>query len=425
MRRDGSYSNLDWVSVILYLLIVGFGYINVISASHIGEVTSYFDLSQLYGKHFIFIIISLLVIILALSLDAKFYERFSSLVYLFSILLLLGLFAFGKDINGARSWYAIGGFTIQPSEFAKLATALAVAEYLSDFQTDIKSLKYQIRVIIMIFLPASLILLQNDAGSTLVFASFFFVLYREGLQKYYLVIFAGILLISILSLKFGPIIGVIFSFLVLLILYYFNKKQRYGWIKYVGVLIASIFLSYSIKFFYDYGLKSHQKNRISIFLGLEEDPIKLEEMKKEEAYNLIQSEQTISSGGVKGKGFLEGTRTAGKFVPEQETDYIFSTVGEEWGFIGSTIVVLLFTFLILRILFLAEKQKTQFSRAYGYCVASIIFTHFSINIGMVMGLVPTIGIPLPYFSYGGSGLIAFTLLLFIFLKLDMNRANEW
>ncbi|MFC0603971.1 rod shape-determining protein RodA [Winogradskyella pulchriflava] len=425
LRENQRRFKFDWITIILFLLLVGFGYLNILSASHVGEITSYFDTSQLYGKQLIFIGLTFVLIVLILSFEAKFYERFASIIYLVAILALVGLFIFGKDVNGARSWYGIGSMTIQPSEFAKFATALAVAKYISDLQTNMKTLKDQIRVTAIIFIPAILILLQNDAGSTIVYLAFFFVFYREGLQQIYLIVALSLIILAVLSLKFGIVITAIVATLVLVVRYFFRKKKRASILQYLVVLIVAIGFSYGVKLFYEHGLKTHQQNRISLWLRLEKDPIKLEKMKKAEAYNLIQSEQAISSGGFTGKGFLQGTRTTGKFVPEQETDYIFSTVGEEWGFLGCSFVVIVFVLLIVRILFLAESQKSQFSRVYGYGVASILFIHFTINTGMVMGLIPTVGIPLPFFSYGGSGLWGFTILLFIFVKLDSNKINEW
>ena len=425
MRETNRGFSFDWLTIILFLLLVAFGYINILSASHIGEIDSYFDTTQLYGKQLIFIGLTLVLIVLILSVEAKFYERFASIIYLVAMLSLVGLFIFGKDVNGARSWYGIGSMTIQPSEFAKFATALAVAKYMSDLQTNMSTLKDQLKAVGLIVLPAILILLQNDAGSTVVYASFFFVFYREGLQQIYLIIAISAIILAVVALKYGIIITGILATLICLVFYFFHKKKRNSILISISILIASLGFAFGVKFFYEDILKPHQQNRISLWLRLENDPAKLERMKKEEAYNLIQSEKAISSGGFSGKGFMEGTRTTGKFVPEQETDYIFSTVGEEWGFLGSAFVVVLFMALIIRVLFLAERQKSQFSRVYGYAVASILFIHFTINTGMVMGLIPTVGIPLPFFSYGGSGLWGFTILLFIFVKLDSNKINEW
>ncbi|MEL0457300.1 rod shape-determining protein RodA [Flavobacteriaceae bacterium SZ-1-7] len=424
VRETNRHYRFDWITIILFLLLVGFGWLNILSASHTGTSVNYFDFSQPFGKQLIFIFLTFGLIILLLAIDAKFYERFSSIIYIISMLSLVGLFLFGKNVNGATSWYAIGSFTIQPSEFAKTATALAVAKYISDLNTNINSVKDQIRLFIIIIIPALLVLLQNDTGSTIVYGAFFFVLYREGLPKYYLTIGISVIIISVLALKFGAIITSVFV-LLCVIAYHFLSKKKLRVYQSILITLFAVAISFGIKFFYQNVLKPHQQDRISLWLNLEKDPEKLERMKQTFAYNLNESEKAIGSGGFMGKGFMEGTRTTGKFVPEQHTDYIFSTVGEEWGFLGSSLVVITFVLLLLRILHLAELQKSQFSRVYGYGVASIIFIHFFINIGMVMGLIPTIGIPLPMFSYGGSGLWAFTILIFIFIKLDSNRINEW
>ena len=423
-RETNRYFKFDWITIFLFLLLVGFGYLNILSASHTSETIDYFNFSEPYGKQLIFILLTFGLIVVILSIDSKFYERFSSIIYLVSMLSLVGLFIFGKNVNGATSWYAIGGMTIQPSEFAKMATALAVAKYVSDLNTDISRFKDQIQSFILIGIPAMLVLLQNDAGSTIVYGAFFFVLYREGLPKIYLSLGIAVVILAVFSLKFGVILTSIIAGLLILANYFFSKKKP-SLLKPILILLACILLASGIKFFYQSVLQPHQQDRISLWLRLEKDPEKLEQMKKTFAYNLNESEKAISSGGLTGRGFLEGTRTTGKFVPEQHTDYIFSTVGEEWGFLGSSAVVIVFVLLLLRILHLAELQKSQFSRMYGYGVAGIIFMHFMINIGMVMGLIPTIGIPLPLFSYGGSGLWGFTILLFIFIKLDSNRINEW
>lgn len=426
MRQTDRSFKFDWISIVIFLALVGFGWFNIFSASSTGEVTNYFDLSKPYGKQLLFIILTFVLIVIILSLEAKFYERFSSIIYILSIISLLGLFIFGKTVSGATSWYGIGGMTIQPSEFAKAATALAVAKYISDMQTDIKTIKDQIRTFIIILIPAFLILLQNDTGSTVVYGAFFFVLYREGLPKTYLYFVLLLIFTAILTLKFGVVIGVIVAIASISFFYLrFFKKERFKGVYIFLLSVLMVGFSLGINYIYKNQLPPHQKDRISLWLRLEKDPNKLERMKKTYAYNLLESEKAISSGGITGKGFLEGTRTTGKFVPEQHTDYIFSTVGEEWGFLGTSTVIILFMLLLMRIVHLAELQKNQFSRVYGYGVASILFIHFLINIGMVMGLIPTIGIPLPFFSYGGSGLWGFTILLFIFIKLDSNRINEW
>ena len=424
MRQTDRHFKFDWITIFLFFLLVGFGWLNILSASQSGDTIEYLNFNNPYGKQLIFIGLTCILILLILAIDTKFYERFSSIIYIASLILLVGVLIFGKTINGATSWYAIGGMTLQPGEFAKVATSLAVAKYISDLNTNIKNLEDQLKTLLIIAIPAFLILLQNDTGSMLVYGAFFFVLYREGLPKIYLSLILFIAIVAISALKFD-VLPTILVATVCLFAFYFFRRKKMKLIQPIGLLLFSLVLSFSVKFFYNSILQPHQQDRISLWLRLEKDPLKLEKMKKTFAYNLNESEKAISSGGFTGRGFMEGTRTTGKFVPEQHTDYIFSTVGEEWGFIGSFAVVLVFVLLILRLLHLAELQKSQFSRAYGYSVAAIFFIHFLINIGMVMGLIPTIGIPLPFFSYGGSGLWGFTILLFIFIKLDSNRINEW
>ena len=416
---------VDKVLIGLYILLVGFGWGNIFSSSLSGSLESIFNVNELYGKQIIFILLSSILIIITLSIEAKFYERFASIFYFLSILSLIGLFIFGKTVNGSTSWYGLGSFTIQPSEFAKVATSLAVAKFISDLQTNIKLINHQVKLLVIIFLPAILIILQNDTGSTLVYLAFFFVLFREGIPKIYLYTISLLFLLLVSTIKFSLLTTFLISFGILALNYIRIKKKRNSLLKHLGVLFLAVTLSVSINYFYNNVIKQHQKNRISLWLRLESNPEEIEKMKRTILYNLNESEKAISSGGWLGKGYLEGTRTIGKFVPEQQTDYIFSTVGEEWGFLGSSFIILLFILLLLRILHLSELQKNQFSRVYGYSVTSILFFHFLVNIGMVMGLVPTIGIPLPFFSYGGSSLWAFTILLFIFIKLDSNKLNEW
>lgn len=426
IRTDHNrHFKFDWITIVLFLILLFFGWINIISASSMGEIVNYLDLNQPYGKQLLYIFLTFGLIAVILAVEAKFYERFASIIYLVSLLSLVGLFIFGKEVNGALSWYGIGSITIQPAEFAKFATALAVAKYISDLETDLKTIRDQIKAVVIITIPALLILLQNDTGSMLVYASFFFVFYREGIQQIYLIIGVVLILIAVLSIKFGVLITVVIFGTILVFVYFLLRKKKIQIVQLIILFLLISAMSVAVKYVYQSVLKPHQKDRIELWLRLEKDPEKLREMRQTILYNLNESEKAISSGGLKGKGFMEGTRTTGKFVPEQHTDYIFSTVGEEWGFLGSAFVVIIFVLLIVRILFLAESQKTQFSRVYGYGVASILFFHFTINIGMVMGLIPTIGIPLPLFSYGGSGLWGFTIMIFIFIKLDANKVNEW
>ena len=408
-------TGFDWISILLFLLLVAFGWVNIYSASLNDSAQGFFDLSQTYGRQGLFIGLSIVLIIFILSVEAKFYERFSSVIYLASLLSLLGLFVFGKTISGATSWYAFGGFSIQPSEFAKAATALALAKYLSDIQTNIKSFKHQLGAFLIIILPALIIVPQPDPGSALVYAAFFFPLYREGLSGGYLLVGLSFISLFVFTLLFGAIwvsVGVVF--LALLILFFNRKKKKKHIGRYIAISAVSMLFAFSVNYIFHNVFEQRHRDRFNIVLGKEVDS-------KGIGYNTNQSEIAIGSGGWTGKGWTQGTQTKGNFVPEQHTDYIFSTVGEEWGFAGTATVVLLFIALLMRLIFLAERQKSKFSRVYGYSVVGILFIHFLVNIGMVIGIFPTVGIPLPFFSYGGSGLWGFTILLFIFIKLDSNR----
>ena len=416
---------LDWIIISIYLLLVGFGVGNILSSSISGEEIYLFDFTKLYGKQFIYAFISLFVGFIVISIDVKFYERFSSLFYLLSLILLVCLFLFGKRVNGALSWFPIGSFNLQPSEFVKITVALAVSKYISDYQTDLRKISDQAKLFLIILIPILIIILQNDTGSSIVFFSLFLVLYREGISQNYIKSIFVIIILSIITLKFSLLTSSIIAVLFTTAYYFFKGKTKNKIIKIIVVSFLSLTTCFATTYTYNNILKNHQRNYIKVWLNLEKDPLKIKKMEKTILYNLNESKKAISSGGLTGKGYLKGTRTMGNFVPAQHSDYIFSTVGEEWGFFGSIFIIFLYTMLILRILYLSEIQKNKFSRVYGYSTASILFIHFLINIGMVLGLTPTIGIPLPFLSYGGSSLIAFTILLFIFLRLDANKINEW
>lgn len=410
--------SFDWVLILIYLALIFIGWLSIYATSQDPSIHEFFNLSNLYFKQLLWIGLGFVLIIFIFSLDIKFIERFSSLFYLICLVLLLGLFLFGKNINGATSWYAFGPMTIQPSEFAKAATALALAKYLSDIQTDIKTLNGQLRAFAIVALPALMILPQPDPGSALVYVAFFFPLYREGLAGAYLIIGFSAIILFVTTLLFGSLIISSSILLLTAILFYINRKKRPSKSLYLGALVLACAFSLSVNYIFENVFEQRHRDRFNIALGKEVDTQSI-------GYNTQQSEIAIGNGGWTGQGFLQGTQTTGDFVPEQETDYIFSAVGEEWGFLGSLVVIFLFVALILRIIWLSEKQKNEFSRIYGYGVAGILFVHFGVNVGMVTGLLPTVGIPLPFFSYGGSGLWAFTILLFIFIKLDSNRVNEW
>lgn len=418
MRNQSVRNRIDWITILLYVILVGLGWMTIYSASLPVEETPIFDLSQTYGRQMLFIGLAIPLILVILFTDAKIFERLSFVFYAIGILLLLGLFVFGVTKKGQTNWYQFGGFGFQPSEFVKIATALLLAKFISYSQINFKFTKHQIIGLAIIFVPIFLILLQPDAGSAMIFLSLIFVLNREGLPSWYFIsgITAVVLFFASLVIEPTYIIG---ALAVLMIIHYiFNRKITRNPIVYGLLYIAMAAFTYSVDYVYDNVLEPHQKDRINVLIGDDVDM-------KREGYNLNQSMIAIGSGGLTGKGYLEGTQTKGGFVPEQHTDYIFTTVGEEWGFLGSITVIILFVALFLRIIYLAEHQKTKFSRVYGYCVATYLFTHFFVNIAMLIKLFPTIGVPLPFFSYGGSSLWSFTILLFIFIKLDANKVNEW
>ncbi len=421
-EKNNIFLNIDWLTILLYLILVGFGWMNIYAASSTETSQDVFDFSTKYGKQLIWIALSFPLIIFILFFNAKFYEQFSSILYLISLASLVGLFIFGKNINGATSWYGFGSTSLQPSEFAKAFTALAVAKLMSDRKYNLNLIKNQIKAFIIIFTPALLITLQPDPGSALIYLSFFFVLNREGLTLKYIILGSLAILLFILTLYFSSTIILISSFILItlyLIYKVYKNKQflRFNTLNFLAIYTIVGLYIFSVGFAYNNIFEQRHRDRFDVLLGRKIDT-------KNIGYNSYQSELTISSGGFWGKGFLEGDRTQGDFVPEQDTDYIFSTVGEEWGFIGSSLVIITFICLLFRIIYLAESQTNKFGRIYGYGIASILFFHLIVNIGMVIGLLPTVGIPLPFFSYGGSGLWGFTLLLFIFIRLDAHKQYD-
>ena len=413
-------ARLDWLLILMYIILVTFGITNVYSSTYNDAVTSIFDLTQPVGKQIVFLGLSLFIGGLILAINVKFFEQFAMLSYIVGILLLIGLFVFGKTISGATSWYSFGGTSLQPSELVKVATALIIAKSMGLFQTDLKKPTTLLKIGCFLLLPAFLIVLQPDPGSAIIFGAFFFPLFREGLNYSYLFMFLGLVGLFLITLSFQIGIAIIIIMAVIAVLFYFIKKLRRKvkvW-PFLLVLVISIGFSYSVDFIFNNIFEQRHRDRINIVLGKETDT-------KGIGYNINQSKIAIGSGEFSGKGFLKGTQTKGNFVPEQHTDYIFSTIGEEWGFVGGVLVIFLFCGLIMRIILSAEKQVNTFRRVFSYGVASLIFVHFLINIGMSLGMVPTIGIPLPFISYGGSSLLAFSILIFIHLNLDANRLNEW
>ncbi|MGB0882324.1 MAG: rod shape-determining protein RodA [Vicingaceae bacterium] len=498
------FSNLDWVTVLLYLALVLIGWVNIYAAVYNEEHHSIFDISQRYGKQLMWIVLALIIALVILLVESHFFTSFAMPIYGLVLISLLGVLVFGVKINGATSWFQIGSFRLQPSEFAKFATSLALAKYLSAININMKDVKTKIMAALIIGLPAIFILLQNDTGSTLVYAAFVFVLYREGLSGNILLFGILAILMFVLTLIFGPVniilvttfsyiliytilkfspkvslisvvtfsvlvyaffffdlsnvfmyVGIGLGLFILIVFLITQKEMKKKAIHYLGILIfvGTCAYVFSIDFAFNKVLKEHQRTRITVLLGEEDKLVEqiealkikrdeegvskeekqairddigakrysLRELRQGNGWNIKQSLIAIGSGGFSGKGFLEGTQTKFDFVPEQSTDFIFCTIGEEWGFLGTFILVCIYIGLFLRILYLAERQRSIFSRVYGYAVASILFFHFLINIGMTIGLAPVIGIPLPFISYGGSSLWSFTILLFIFVKLDSER----
>ncbi len=413
--RRSLFFNVDWFVILIYLALCAIGWFNIHAAVFDASKPSMFDMSTNYGKQTIFIITAIIIGIVILLLDSKFFSTFSPVFYGITLLLLVVVLIVGRNVGGNQAWIPIGNsFRLQPSEFAKFATSLLLAHYIGTNNlrlTDRKTIGF---CLLIILLPAALIMLQPDTGSAITFSSLVLALYREGLSVYVLIIAAAMIVLFVLSLMYNQllIIGIIVVLGALFIA--LSRKTRKLVINTSVTVLASALFTLSVHFAYDNILQKHQRNRIDVILGKIDDP-------RGQGYNLNQSMIAIGSGGLWGKGYLQGTQTKYDFVPEQSTDFIFCTVGEEWGFAGSFVVVALYVFLILRVVQIAERQRSTFSRVYGYCVASVFFFHVLINIGMTIGLVPVIGIPLPFLSYGGSSLWSFTILLFILLKLDSNR----
>ena len=466
-RSNNLLANIDWVSILLYLLLVFIGWLNIYAAVYDENHSSIFDISQKYGKQLVWIGAAFVLAFLVLLTDSKFFTTFSMVIYGIMIFLLIAVLFMGTETKGARSWFEIGDFRIQPAEFAKFATNLAIAYVMSRHNFKVMRFSSLLTIGLILALPAGLIILQNDTGSALVYSSFILVLFREGLHGSILLlcfVAAAIFVMALLYSPFTVLLVIIGGTLIAFYYYRHDIRELFQIILFIGCgfglfalikwifnlsisdyymllivyVITSITAIYpiykrkmknmipllliswlcvgaapSVNYVFDH-LQSHQQDRINELLGIKVDP-------KGTGYNVTQSKIAIGSGGLLGKGFLQGTQTKLNFVPEQSTDFIFCTVGEEWGFVGSMIIVALLAVFILRIIKLAERQRSSFSRIYGYGVASILFFHVAVNIGMTIGMVPVIGIPLPFFSYGGSSLWSFTILIFIFLRLDANR----
>ena len=468
VQRNNISANLDWISILMWLVMLTFGWMNIYSANIMEADTGIFDLSQRFGKQLLWIGASFLFALLLLVLDAKFYIHFSYFLYALLLATLLGVLVFGKEINGAKSWFVIGGFQLQPSEFAKPITALALASLLTSHHYNLRKFWHLIQAGAIIMAPPMLILLQPDLGSVLIYFAFIFVLFREGFSANVMLMLVALIFLFFATLIFEKAIILVILILVGILIYmivarsfkkgifiaawllglfggFFGanilleiglplfilglitvvpvsiglvfkglRARKYTGMKTLAGVIIAIAFTISVNYAMNNILKPHPQHRIYVTLGLEDDPQGV-------GYNVNQSKIAIVSGGFSGKGYLNGTQTKLHFVPEQSTDFIFCTVGEEWGFLGTTFLILLYIGFLLRMIMMAERQRSSFSRIFGYGFVSILFMHFLINIGMTIGLLPVIGIPLPFFSYGGSSLWTFTMFLFIFLRLDASR----
>ena len=418
MRNDEKFTgNIDWLSILIYLVLVLIGWATIYSAVFADGLspfnTSGSGTAANTGKQFQWIVASLIVGSIILIIDGKFFVTLSYPIYGLFIPLLITVMFFGAVSHGQRNWIRIGSFQMQPSELVKFTTSLALAKYLSGLNVDIRRWRDKWKAFAIIGIPMMIVLIQGDAGSAIVFVVFALVLFREGLESYFLIVGGSVIFLSVIALVVPKLwyLWILFAAIGGVFIYLNIKKKQLIYLI-CGIMLASSIYVTGVNFIFDH-LKSHQRDRINVLLG--------REVEKGKDWNIKQSIIAIGSGGLTGKGYLQGTQTKLKFVPEQSTDFIFSSIGEEWGFAGSMVIIGLFMALLMRLLYLSERQRSKFSRIYGYCVVSILFFHFLINVGMAIGIAPVIGIPLPFISYGGSSLLAFTILLFVFLRLDSQR----
>ena len=406
----------DWVPILLYLGIVLFGWLNIYAACYDENHAQVFDFSRQHGKQLLWMGAAFIVAVCVLLMHPRVFSNGSYIIYGIVLVLLVATLFIGTVTNGGQSWIDFGAFKFQPSEFAKFATALAVAKYISAIDIDLSLPRTRITLALLVLVPAGLILLQHDTGSALVFLAFLLPFFREGLSHYILLVgvLAIVLFVAALLINKFLLMGILLVICLLYLFVWLSKRTSKTYWRTAAFFVVCCLFTLSVDFTFEKVLETHQRNRIYVLLGKVEDP-------RGVGYNVDQAKIAIGSGGLVGKGFLNGTITKADFVPEQETDFIFCTVGEEWGFLGSLVLIAAYVWLLVYLVTMAERQRSVFSRFYGYSVASILFFHFAVNIGMVLGLVPVIGIPLPFFSYGGSSLIAFTLLLFIFIRQDADK----
>ena len=407
---------IDWWTVAIWAVLALFGVMNIYSATYTGDGSSLFSFHTYSGKQLVWIGVSLVVAALILFSDARFYSNAAYPIYAAVMVLLVATLFLAVTVKGGSSWIKFKDMSFQPTEFAKFATALALAKFMSAIDLDWSQLHNKLIALVLIAVPAVLIFLQHDTGSALVFLAFVLPLFREGLSGAILVVGVAAVVLFVLALVVNKyvLVGALVVVAVLYLFVWLNKRTSKDWWRTIGVLLLCVAFVFSVDMVFNHVLEPHQRERIDVLLGKSEDL-------RGSGYNVNQSKIAIGSGGLVGKGYLGSTLTKANFVPEQHTDFIFCTVGEEWGWIGSTLVVALYVWLLVRLVTMAERQRSTFSRVYGYSVASILFLHLFVNIGMVLGLVPVIGIPLPFLSYGGSSMLGFTILLFIFIRLDATK----
>ena len=407
---------IDWWTVGLWAFLVIFGWVNIYAATYNGDHASVFDFSTFHGKQLIWIVAAAVMAMVVMFTEPRFFSNTAYIIYGAVLVLLVVTLFIAVTSHGGKSWIDLGIFRLQPSEFAKFATALALAKYMSAIDVDWKKTPTKVMALAIMGIPAILVFLQHDTGSALVFVAFVLPLFREGLSGLILVIGVAAIALFVLALLVNKyiLLGVLVLLAVAYLFLWLNKRSSRDWWRVAAVLVCSAVFIFSVDFMFNHVLESHQRERIDVLLGKTEDL-------QGSGYNVYQSKIAIGSGGFFGKGFLHGTVTKADFVPEQHTDFIFCTVGEEWGWLGSSLLVAAYVWLLVRLVGMAERQRSRFARFYGYSVASVLFVHLFVNVGMVLGLVPVIGIPLPFFSYGGSSLLAFTILLFIFIRQDATK----
>jgi len=412
-----SIKKFDVASILIVSLLIIIGLVNIYSSTYFDNM-SFFSFENPFGKQLIFTLISLIIFLSILVSDDRFFFRYSSIIYLLGIILLIAVLIFGNEVKGAKSWFSLMGFSLQPSEFMKPITALALAKYLSNIHSDLKRKSIQLYSFLIVLIPIFLVIIQPDPGTALIYFSFFFVLYVIGLPSIYMNIFIWLTILFITTIVFGKenILFIISTLIISILLIYIYRKLSFRKILFYGIL--SLIFILCVDFIFNEVFEQRHRDRFDIVLGIKEDNRGI-------GYNTNQSQLAFKSGGFFGEGFLKGTQTKGDFVPEQHSDYIFATVGEEWGFFGSILTIILFTILILRMINRANTNRNIFNKIVIYSVASIFFFQFAINISMVIGVFPTVGIPLPFISYGGSSLLASIILFGGYIKLDSVKKEKW